>query len=113
MTRKEILNLSDSAVNESVKIAGTDYDRRRKVTKEIAYRMKRMVESGNKTFAEIGEHYGVSPNTVRYNTDPEFRKSEIERRYNYAFTPSTKDLHEVANYKRSLIKQGKKLVVTA
>ena len=72
MTKREIMKLSDTALDKAVKIQGTNFDRKRKVTKQMQYRMKQMVDSG-KSITYIAEHFDVTPQTVRYNTDPEYK----------------------------------------
>lgn len=57
----------------------TKVNGRRKVSSFNAMNMKRMVNAGKKTVSEIAAHYGVTPYTVRYNTDEAFRNSEIVR----------------------------------
>lgn len=53
-------------------------DLRRKVTSSMASRMTKMVEKG-KTYKEIAEKFNVSAYAVKYNTNAEFRTSEIAR----------------------------------
>lgn len=53
-------------------------DARRKVTAAQASRMAKMISKG-KTLTSIAEKFGVTPYAVKYNTDSEFRASEIKR----------------------------------
>ena len=39
MTKRDLMKLSDNALDKAVKIQGTNYDRKRKVTKQMQYRM--------------------------------------------------------------------------
>ena len=55
MTRKELCNQSDSFINKNVLIEGTNYDRRRKVTKDLIYKMSRMRNNG-KSYSYIANH---------------------------------------------------------
>ena len=79
MNIKSIINSSDSKVNSMVKIQGTNYDRRRKVTKRMKHSMEQMYNAG-KSYSKIGDYFGVSPKTVRYNLDEMFRQSDIDSR---------------------------------
>jgi len=108
MTKNELLSLSDNQLNKAVRIQGTDYDRRRKVTKEIKYRMQRMYDSG-KDYKYIANHYGVAPNTVRRNLDESFRRNEDLARKYRARSSSIKDWRGLSLYKRALIERNKKL----
>lgn len=56
-------------------------DNRRKVTPFMAMNMGRMLSAKKapKSFKQVAEHFKVTPYTVRYNTDEEFRKSENKR----------------------------------
>lgn len=63
-----------------MKIAGTNKDKRRALTNAEVYRMKQMVAAGKKTTSEIATKFGVSSYTVKYNTDPKFKASELARK---------------------------------
>ena len=54
-------------------------DGRVKVTTKMANAMTKMVEKG-KPLGIIAEKYGVTPYTVRYNTDADFKASEQARK---------------------------------
>lgn len=113
MTKRELMELSDAKLDITVKIQGTNYDRKRKVTKQIQQRMIQMVNAG-KSLNYIAEHFSVTPQTVRYNTDPEWRA-----RYNatrdgkhYGLASNVK---ERAAYKRELLenKNSRKALIYA
>ena len=61
------------------KIAGTNKDKRRKVTNGTIYRMNQMVEAG-KSLSTVAKKYGVTTYTVKYHTDPKFKASEAKRK---------------------------------
>lgn len=61
------------------KVAGTNNDKRRKVTNSTIYRMNQMVAAG-KSLSTVAEKYGVSTYTVKYHTDPKFKASEAARK---------------------------------
>ena len=112
MNIKNIINSSDTKVDSMVKLQGTNYDRRRKVTKSIKHRMEQMYNAG-KSYYKIAEHFGVDPRTVRYNLDENYRQSDIYGRVmrakkNNKKHNSTKDSNRItladrAEYKRNLM----------
>ena len=114
MTLKEKLNLSDKRLNETVKVAGTDYDRRRRLTNKEIYSLKRSYQSPNIDVNYLAEKFGVSPSTIRYHVDPEFKRSTNQKRKEYAFNTTNEPGYsaDLANYKRYLLSSGKKLKST-
>lgn len=67
-----VLKMVDDKLDKAVKIQGTDFDRKRKVTSEMRDQMKRMKKRG-KTFREIAERFNVDHRTVRYSIDEQYR----------------------------------------
>ena len=115
MTRKEIINSSDSVVDSMVKIAGTNWDRRRVVTRSMKRRMIQMYEAG-KSISKIADHFNVSFDSVKrsvnemYNETEKARKRELSKNY-----PSTYDPFAVkdrANYKRHLLIEGRGVIIS-
>lgn len=72
-------------------------DNRRKVTPFMAMNMGRMLtaKKSPKSYKQVAEHFNVTPYTVRYNTDSEFRKSENKR---------VSELHQLANLSKKVAK---------
>lgn len=68
-----VLKMVDNELDKAVKIQGTDFDRKRKVTSGMKESMMRMRNRG-KTFREIAERFDVDHRTVRYNLDPCYRE---------------------------------------
>lgn len=101
MTKRELMELSNSKLDETVKIQGTNYDRKRKVTKDMQRRMIQMVNAG-KSIYTVAEHFSVAPQTVKYNTDPEWRAWYNATRDGSHYGP-TASVEERANYKRQLL----------
>ena len=101
----ELLQLNDMELDRKVKIQGTIYDRKRKITDKTIKKMQKM--SKRKSVAEIAKELGLNYITVKYNVDPEFRKQYNERR-NGKHTGKTHitDNDRIA-YKRSLVAKGK------
>ena len=111
MTLREKLSASDSKLNDVVRVAGTDYDRRRKLTNRELYSMRRSYQSPNIDIYYLAEKFDVSPQTVKYHVDPEYKKRMNAKRKDYAFNTvqSSSYSHELAEYKRSLLSMGKRL----
>ena len=101
----ELLQLTDMELDRKVKIQGTMYDRKRKITDKTIKKMQRMAK--NKSAAEIAKELGLNYITVRYNVDPEFKKQYNAKR-NGKHTGKTHitDNDRIA-YKRSLVAKGK------
>ena len=117
MTKRELMKCSDSKFNSIVKIAGTNYDRRRKVTKSMRNRMNQMYDAG-KSIYSIADHFNVSPDTVKrtvdefFNESEKIRKRDLNRRMGYRTAYDPTKTKELADYKRNLIKENKKLIIS-
>lgn len=111
MTLQEKLNLSDSKLNRTFKVAGTDNDRRRKLTNREIYSMNRSYQSPNIDVYYLAEKFNVAPSTIRYHVDPAYRQRENEKRVERGFNTGSRKGYSanLAEYKRSLIKSGKRL----
>lgn len=106
MNKKEILKLTDAQLDAKVKIQGTKYDRKRKISDWTITKMKRMSKKG-KTPSEIAEKLGISIIGVKYNIDPEFKRLHNERRSGaHTGTTHITTADRIA-YKRSLVSKGK------
>ena len=117
MTKRELMKCSDSKFNSMVKIAGTNYDRRRKVTKSMRNRMNQMYDAG-KSIYSIADHFDVSPDTVKrtvddfFNESEKIRKKALNKRMGYKSEYNPNKRKELANYKRNLLKENKKLIIS-
>lgn len=106
MNALQVLTLTDDKLDEVVKIQGTQWDRKRKVTPDLAKQMSKMIKKGKKV-SEIAEKFNLSDCAVRYNTDPIWRANFIASK---SGKHTGKDHITVKNrvaYKRSLVAQGK------
>lgn len=113
MTKKDLLNLSDSKLNRVAIIEGTNHDRRRKITTKTEYLMKKMYRRG-KSIRYIAQHFGFSESAVKYRlSDDETKKKINSKRNLYVnnYTPEKYYRTELAKYKRWLIEKNKKLKV--
>lgn len=106
MTRLETLTLTDNALDSAVKIQGTKYDRKRKVSDSSLKKMLAMAKK-NSTYQEIAKKLGMNPTTVRYNIDPLWR-AEFNRKRDGKHTGKDKitKINRIA-YKRELVAAGK------
>ena len=117
MTKSELIKSPDYVVNSHVKIAGTNFDRRRKVTKSMRRRMIQMYESG-KSIQHIANHFNVSWDSAKravvptYNEMEKERKRSIANRYNSNWNYDPTRRSELAEYKRKLIMENKSVVIS-
>ena len=106
MTKLQTLTLTDAMLDKAVKIQGTKYDRKRKLSESVIKKMCGMSKKGD-TVSQIAKKLGLNYSTVRYNVDPVYRE-EYNAKRNGAHTG--KDKISVLNrisYKRSLVAAGK------
>lgn len=106
MTKIEILTLTDDALDSVVKIQGTRYDRKRKVSDSIIAKARRMW-SKKKTISEIAAKLGLNYTTVRYNVDPEFKKAFNAKRSGAHTGTNHITVKDRVAYKRTLVAAGK------
>lgn len=109
-SRKEIMSLSNSAIDAKVKIQGTKFDRKRKLSDSTIETMNNMVNRGKKV-SEIAEKYNIDTRTVKYWTDPEYRAYKLatasgKHTGKTNITPSMR-----ADYKRALVKVGANVII--
>lgn len=106
MTKLQTLTLTDNDLDRAVKIQGTMYDRKRKISSSAMKKMARLLKSG-KTVSYVANLFGCSPTTVKYNTDPVYRDLH-KSRCSGAHTGKNhvSKLNRVA-YKRQLVAAGK------
>lgn len=110
MTRMERISQSDTAINANVKIAGTNWDRRRKLTNKQIGQIKKAAQRPGFDIKAVAKKYGVAPLTIRYHIDEQYKREINTRRADYPnYTSATYEPSELAAYKRELIMAGKKL----
>lgn len=114
MKKKDILELSDKELDKVVKIAGTQYDRKRKISDKQIESAKRLVKRG-KSFEYIIKKLklNVTENTIRYHLDEAYRRYRIDHA-NYGRSVAAckrGDYNEIlkdrAAYKRKLVARGR------
>ena len=106
-------NLSDVEVDRVVKIAGTQYDRRRVVTEKMLKQARKYLKKG-KDYDYISRKLHLDARTIRYHLDDEYR---AQRKKNartagskvcpLTYEESVSRLVERASYKKSLVASGK------
>ena len=106
MTKLQTLTLTDNALDRVVKIQGTMYDRKRKISDAVVKKMTKLLKAG-KTVSYVANLFGCSSTAVRYNTDPVYRDLH-KSRCSGAHTGKNRvsKLNRVA-YKRQLVAAGK------
>ena len=116
MKKKDILELSDKELDKVVKIAGTQYDRKRKISDKQIESAKRLVKKGKSFEYRIKKlKLNVTENTIRYHLDEAYRRYRIDHaNYENSVKPaccSQKDYNEIlkdrAAYKRELVARGR------
>lgn len=114
MKKKDILALSDKELDKVVKIAGTQYDRKRKINDKQIASAKRLVKQG-KSFEYIIKKLklNVTENTIRYHLDEAYRRYRTDHA-NYGRPVAAckrGDYNEIlkdrAAYKRKLVARGR------
>lgn len=112
MKKQNILALSDSEINKLVKIKGTQYDRRRKISDKELILINDLYDKG-KSYREIAEQVGYSPRLVRYHLDNEFRHRLIGHMTGEPVRNKktiSESFHDRAAYKRDLVARGRLIV---
>lgn len=100
MTKKEVLGLSDYALDKVVKIQGTKFDRKRKISDNTISKIKYLRACGN-SFSTIAKKLNVSYIAARYYTDEEFKNKLNHRPGSHANGNFT--IKDRADYKRKLV----------
>ena len=114
MTRKEILKLEDmTQVDSIVKIAGTNYDRRRKGTTNALISKLRRAYAAGRSIEALAEKYDLSTSKVRYWVDDDYKAAKNSHRKDFKKSIPTKTRLEAAAergyYKMNLVKHRKKV----
>ena len=104
--KKEILRMNDHQINSVVKIQGTKYDRKRKISDATIKKMNKMYEKGY-TVPEICKALNLNNTAVRYHVDPSFRIRYNQKR-NGAHTGVDKiTVENRIAYKKELVNKRK------
>lgn len=102
----ELLSLTDEALDKKVKIQGTKYDRKRKISDSSIRKMQRMYKRG-KSVSEISSKLGIGYTSILYNVDPIW-KAEYNAKRSGAHTGKDHiTFKDRVSYKRTLVAAGK------
>ena len=106
--RQVLIASSDSVVDKAVKIQGTKFDRKRKISQSTIEKMQYLAKCGLGVSA-IAKTCGVSPMMVKYHTDPVWRMIyNLTRSGKHYGAPS--DVAERVAYKRKLLKTNASVI---
>lgn len=102
----ELLTMTDDALDATVKIQGTEFDRKRKVAPAILKKMASMYKKKS-SISEIANKLGLNYLTVRYNVDPVFKAEFNAKRDGKHTGKDNITIKDRVAYKRSLVAAGK------
>lgn len=106
MTKLEILTMTDAALDKTVKIQGTKYDRKRKISDATIAKAKKLFSKGT-LVAEIARQLGVNYSSIRYQIDNDYRTAyNMKRSGAHTGKDHISKLDRVA-YKRQLVAAGR------
>lgn len=109
MEKKRLLDLSDSSLDKVVKIAGTKFDRRRKLSDKQINSIREKYDGGCSIF-DLAHKYNVSEPTIRYHVDSHFRSYKNLTRNMYKNESRDNRTDRIA-YKRRLVKAGANIIL--
>lgn len=101
--------------SERIKIEGTVYDRRRKLTEVQKEEIRLLRRQTGLSYNKIAERYGVSKRMIMFVVDPEkyavareqFKERQREGRYQVSREERASIVREHRRYKQGLHKEGK------
>lgn len=101
MKKKQIKMLTPMEIDQLVKIQGTQYDRKRKLTDKDIKRITKLLAS-DVGIEDIAAMYNVTVHTIKYNTDDDYRQHSIQIRSGKHYGETIMDMLNRAAYKRTL-----------
>ena len=104
MKKDKLLKLNDYVLDKKIRIEGTQFDRRRKLSRDQVKTMQKLYRQG-KALSELAVIFHVSVSTVRYHCDEQFKDYTNGMRAFYAFNTRTDNKERIA-YKKLLIKNN-------
>lgn len=115
MTNRELLNLGDQELDKIVKIQGTQYDRRRKLTDKQIEKARILYAKYDATLWDLAVMFDVNVRTIRYNLQSSYRAERLEYAKAHPQTRRVKvdsvaAMIDRVAYKRQLIARRKVLV---
>lgn len=107
MNRKlTLLKMNDDQLDKEVKIQGTKYDRKRKLSDETLKKISNMAKK-NLTYSKIAKDLGISYTIVRYHMDKAWRESFNAKRDGRHTGKDHISIKNRVAYKRALVAAGK------
>ena len=96
--------MTDFQIDKLIKLEGTDYDRRRKLTTNDVAAIKRAHKQGY-SISSLAKKYHVSYPTIKYHVDSDFKKYMIEERVKHGFYCCDASKQRVSRiaYKRAIL----------
>ena len=96
--------MSDAKFDKAIRIQGTDYDRRRKLTTDDIIKIQRAYAQGHSA-TELASRYNVTIPTIMYHVDPQHKKQVNSRRSKFAYAPfdSTEQLKSRVKHKKAIL----------
>lgn len=101
----ELLKLTDGELDSKVKIQGTMYDRKRKLSESTLKKIAKMAKST--TYSKIARELGLCASTVRYHTDEAWRVHYNATRDGSHTGKDKITVKDRVAYKRALVAAGK------
>lgn len=101
MKRNKLLSLNDRELDKAIKIAGTRFDRRIKLTKEDIKQMKKLYSKGN-TISDIATIFNINYETARYHCIEGYKYYKNAARLMYS-NNSENNYKDRVNYKKLLV----------
>ena len=107
MKREEVLKLDDSKIDKLIKLQGTEFDRRRKLSNKDILNIRKLFGRGT-SISAIAEKYKVAYTTVMYHLSDMNKYSMNALRTKYGYNAQTADKkQERIDYKRKLVESKK------
>lgn len=113
MTRRELMRLEDKVLDRVIKIQGTQYDRKRKLTDKQIQKANILYTQYDASFWDLAVMFGVDVRTIRYNLQSSYRARRLEyakthpqKRKSVIADPCAVFMERVA-YKRKLVARRK------
>lgn len=95
--------------SERIKIAGTEFDKRRKLSDDDKERIRELYKTGEFSQRRLADMFGVSRRLVTFILDPAKRKRnvEIHKPHIYSKEEWAETMRNHRRYKQKLYKEGK------
>ena len=98
--------MDDVTLDRYIRIQGTEFDRKRKMTDRQVTYAKKLLNKGYPVL-HVAKIMGVTSLTIRYNTDPEFRLNHLKNVSGKHTGVDTVTRSDRVKYKKKLLADGK------